>query len=182
MSKSSKSSYIVGAILFLMIAGMVGKYIYQSPKFVNGENSPEFSATLLDGSPFKLSDLRGKYVILDFWGSWCGPCRRANEDLVKIYKQYHDAKFVNADGLEIISVGIEQNRANWLKAIAEDSLVWKYHTSTVQNFDSPIAKQYGVHEIPTSYLLNENGVIMGVNYDYPNLDRILSARLEKVKM
>lgn len=177
MSKVSKSMYIGIAILAIAIIGAIGKYIYQSPKFVNGEDSPEFSATLLDGSPFKLSDLRGKYVILDFWGSWCGPCRRANEDIVKIYKKYHDAKFKDANGLEIISVGIEKDRASWLKAIQEDGLVWKYHTSTVQNFDSPIAKQYGVHEIPTSYLLNEKGVIMGVNYDFPNLDRILSARL-----
>ncbi len=173
----SKPIYIIGIISLLGAAGVIGKYIYQSPKFINGNDSPEFSATLLDGSSFKLSDLRGKYVILDFWGSWCGPCRVANDDMVRIYKKYHEAKFKDADGLEIVSVGIEKSRENWLAAIQQDGLIWKYHTSTVENFDSPIARQYGVHEIPTSYLLNEKGVIIGVNYDYENLNRVLSARL-----
>lgn len=170
--------FFIGSLLLLAIFS-IGKYIYQSPKFIAGEAPPEFSAPLIDGSTFHLSDLRGKYVILDFWGSWCGPCRRANEDLVRIYAKYKDAKFKEANGLEIISVGIEKERQSWINAIQQDGLVWKYHTSTVENFDSPIAKQYGVREIPTSYLLNEKGTIMGVNYDYPTLDRILGARLAK---
>lgn len=173
-----KIIYSIAIITAIAILGVLGKYLYQKPKFINGDAPPEFQATLLDGSPFKLSDLRGKYIILDFWGSWCGPCRKANEDLVRIYQKYHNVEFKEASGLEIISVGIEQNRERWLQAIKEDGLIWKYHTSTVENFDSPIARQYGVREIPTSYLLNENGVIMGVNYDYVALNRILSARMK----
>ncbi|MFZ4545711.1 MAG: peroxiredoxin family protein [Saprospiraceae bacterium] len=165
------------AIALLISIGLIAKYIYQSPKYIAGDIANEFSTKLIDGSDFKLSDLKGKYVILDFWGSWCGPCRSSNEDLVRIYKKFKNAKFREADGLEIVSVGIEKDRKSWENAIAQDQLSWKYHTSTVENFDSPIAKQYGVHEIPTSYLLNQDGIIMGVNYDYENLNRILSARL-----
>lgn len=166
-------------IALLVAAALIGKYFYSSPKFIAGDRAIEFSATLIDGSSFNLSDLRGKYVIVDFWGSWCGPCRTANNDLVRIYRKFNNAKFKDADGLEIVSVGIEKNKENWEQAILQDQLSWKYHTSTVQNFDSPIAKLYGVREIPTSYLLNEQGVIMGVNYDYENLNRILSARLSQ---
>lgn len=166
-------------IIAVLLAALfqLGKYLYLAPKFINGEASPEFETTLIDGSSFRLSDLRGKYVILDFWGSWCGPCRLANEELVRIYQKYHSSKFKEADGLEIVSVGIEKSRESWMQAIKEDGLIWKYHISTVQNFESPIAMQYGVKQIPTSYLLNEKGVIIGVNYDYENLDFILRARL-----
>lgn len=166
------------AIALLLSAALIGKYYYSSPKFIAGDRALEFSATLMDGSSFNLSDLRGKYVIVDFWGSWCGPCRVANNDLVRIYRKFNTAKFNDADGLEIVSIGVEKDRDSWQRAILQDELGWKYHISTVQNFDSPIAKLYGVHEIPTSYLLNEQGVIMGVNYDYENLNRILSARLK----
>lgn len=173
----SKPLNVILTLGLLIAAVPLVKYLYLAPKFINGDAGPEFEATLVDGSPFHLSDLRGKYVILDFWGSWCGPCRVANDDLVRIYQKYHTSKFTDANGLEIVSIGVEKDRQNWLNAIQEDGLVWKYHTSTVQNFESPIAVQYGVKEIPTSYLLNEKGVIIGVNYNYENLDRILKARL-----
>jgi thiol-disulfide isomerase/thioredoxin len=174
-----KSYYwlILAAVLF--IGFKVGKYLYQAPKFINGEKTPEFSATLIDGKPFNLSDLRGKYVIVDFWGSWCGPCRKANHELVPIYQKYHDAQFQNASGLEIVSIGIEKSENAWKSAIQNDGLVWPYHISSLNEFDSPIAKQYGVKVIPTLYLIDEKGIIIGVDLLAENLDRMFHDRLKK---
>jgi thiol-disulfide isomerase/thioredoxin len=174
-----KKSYLLFLLPVLLLVGIIGKHFYQAPKFINGEQTPEFSGTLMNGEPFKLSDLRGKYVIIDFWGSWCGPCRKANHELVPIYNKFHNAQFENASGLEIVSIGIEKNELAWKKAIEQDGLAWKYHISSLNEFENPIALQYGVKVIPTSYFISENGVIMGVDLLAENLDRMLTDRLKK---
>ena len=174
-----KTSYTFIAISLLVLGGAIGKYFYQMPKFINGEKAADFSTTLLNGEPFKLSDLHGKYVLLDFWGSWCGPCRKANHEILPIYEKYHNAQFENANGFEIVSVAIEKNEASWKKAISQDGLAWKYHISTLNEFDNPIALQYGVKIIPTSYLLSEDGMIIGVNLLPENIDRMFHDRLKK---
>ena len=171
--------YVGIAILAIAVAGMIGKYIYQSPKFVNGEDSPEFSATLLDGSPFKLSDLRGKYVILDFWGSWCGPCRQESPELRELYKKYHGQAFDGARDFLIVSVGIERNRNAWGTAIAQDQLTWPYHVSSLKYFKDPVAELYGVKSIPSKYLINENMQIIAVNPTFGQLEELLNSRLKK---
>ena len=117
------------AILILFIA----RRFYMKPKFINGEQTPDFSAQLIDGTPFQLSQLKGNMVLLDFWGSWCGPCRAQNPGLVKLYDQFHGADFRGIDDFEIVSVAIEKqgDRERWLKAIESDGLKWKYQLRTI---------------------------------------------------
>ena len=99
MKKQNKG---LGISLLFVLALVLGRYVYFKPSVSHGEAAPEISATLLNGSEFKLSALRGNYVLLDFWGSWCGPCRRENPSLVKLYNTFHGQSFEAASGFEIV--------------------------------------------------------------------------------
>ncbi len=147
------------------------------PKFRNGEDIPAFTATLKDGSTFELSSLKGQFVLLDFWGSWCGPCRRENPELVDLYNKFRNAEFKKASGFEVVSIGVETNADSWMNAIQKDRLIWPYHILQGDRFQSPIVKQFGVREIPTKYLLNEKGQIIAVNPGIKLVDKLLNDRL-----
>ena len=172
-----KLSWLIIPLLVLGIF-MGGKYFYFKPKYINGEKASDFTAQLISGESFKLSDMNGKYVVLDFWGSWCGPCRQENPSIVALYHEYKDKKFKDASGFDIISVAIETNERSWKAAIQKDGLVWPTHIAEMQRFKSPIVMQYGVREIPTKYLLNPKGQIISVNPSAHELDQLLKNRLE----
>ncbi len=169
----------VGYVVPLLILGVFlgGRYFYFKPKYINGEQAPDFSGQLLNGADFSLSDLKGHYVLLDFWGSWCGPCRKENPALVALYRDFQGSSFQDADGFEIVSIGIEQNEDAWKAAIQRDGLIWPYHISENQRFKSPTALKYGVREVPTKYLLNPRGQIIGVNLPVAEIRRMLQGRL-----
>ncbi len=152
---------ILNILLVGVIGVYIGKWIYTQPKFINGEVAPNFRASLLNGQPFELTDLRGKFVLIDFWGSWCAPCRRENPNLVKIYQDFKDQSF------EIVSIGVEREESRWRSAIRKDDLRWPYHildrSTNMKFFNSEIAKLYGVTQLPTIYLLYTKGKIVAVN-------------------
>ena len=149
-----------------------------APKFANGQSAPDFSGVTLAGDTLQLSKLRGHIVLLDFWGSWCGPCRAANPEVLHLYNDYHDADFGNARGLEVVSIAIEKAAGNAERAIADDGLRWKTHIVEQNNFESPIAHLYEVRSIPTQYLIDENGMIIGVNLSYDATNHILRNRVK----
>ncbi|MBK9327743.1 MAG: TlpA family protein disulfide reductase [Sphingobacteriales bacterium] len=109
------------------------------------------------GDTIQLSNLEGNIVLLDFWASWCQPCRMENPNVVKLYKAYH------AKGLEIFSVSLDANAEQWKKAIAKDGLVWKNHGSDFSGWQSPVAQLYKVTSIPATYLLDKKGMIVAKN-------------------
>lgn len=174
---------IISNVLIILVLGMfIARYFYFKPKFVNGEEAPVFSAALLDGQPFELTQLRGQYVLIDFWGSWCGPCRAESPDLVALYQKYQGRQFKDAAGFEIVSVGIERNERSWQNAIQTLGLSWPYHlldlSTSMKFFNGQIAGLYGVKEVPTKFLLSPQGVIIGVNQSPGQIDRILAKKVD----
>ncbi len=169
---------ILNILLVLLVIGYAVYYFYKQPKYINGEIAPPFTAQMIDGSEFSLSDLKGKYVLLDFWGSWCGPCRQENPNIVKLFDKFNGKTFTDASGFEVVSVAIEKDENRMKSAILNDNLKWKYHIPQLDRFNSPIVIQYGVKEIPTKYLINPDGYIMGVNQSPTEIERLLSERVK----
>ena len=163
----------------LVVLGYLGyKYIYQAPKYSDGEQLPGFEATLLNDEAFELEQLRGNYVLVDFWGSWCPPCRQDNPNIVKLYDEFNGKQFTDAEGFEVVSVAIETKKERCVAAIAKDGLRWKYHIVLLDRFKSEIAKAFGVREIPTKYLLSPSGKILSVNSSYDDLRNMLDSKLK----
>lgn len=171
-------SKILNVVLIVLVLGFIANYVYRLPKFDDGETAPQFSATLADGSSFDLSDLKGRYVLLDFWGSWCAPCRRDNPNIVALHEKYSDKQFTDASGFDVVSISIETNEKSWKRAIEKDGLAWKYHIVQLDRFKSPIAVQYGVREIPTKYLLGPAGNILSVNQSAEEMAAFLQGKLK----
>jgi thiol-disulfide isomerase/thioredoxin len=166
-------------LLVILILGYVVYYFYKQPKYDSGELASDFTTTRLDGQSFKLSELRGKYVLLDFWGSWCGPCRRENPELVALYRDTRNMHYKSAGGFEIVSIAIETKRESWEKAIQSDGLSWIYQIGEFERFKSPIATLYGVKEIPTKYFISPEGRILMVNPKLSEVKSYLEENMEQ---
>ncbi len=118
-----------------------------------GKAAPNFSATDTNGKIVALKESLGKLTIIDFWASWCGPCRAENPNVVAVYKEFH------AKGLNIIGVSLDENANKWKEAIAKDGLVWT-QISNLKGWEDPIAKNYFVDAIPATFLVDEKGIVI----------------------
>jgi peroxiredoxin len=142
-----------------------------------GKIAPNFSSFTPDGEPLALNDIKGKATIIDFWAAWCGPCRRENPNVVKVYETYHDK------GLEIIGISLDGTsrqqdpKGSWLKAIEQDKLTW-HHVSSLSYFNDPVAKLYNINSIPATFILDEEGRIVAKNLRGNALEQQIASMLD----
>ena len=126
-------------------------------KIAIGKLAPDFQLKTPKGETISLSDTKGKVVLLDFWASWCRPCRMENPNVVRLYEEY------KSKGFTVFSVSLDNNMQKWVGAIEQDNLTWQYHGSNLLGWQCPIAQQYKVTSIPQTLLIDKNGTIIGKN-------------------
>lgn len=169
MTKWTISGLAAGLLLFCASFMMA-----KAP--VIGSKAPDIELTGTDGKTVKLSSLKGKMVLIDFWASWCGPCRKENPNVVEVYNKYKKVKFKNGKGFEIFSVSLDRDEAAWKKAIKDDGLVWKSH---VWDKENKAGAAYGVQYIPNAFLIDGEGKIVALGESCRGLN--LHVELDKQK-
>jgi thiol-disulfide isomerase/thioredoxin len=154
----------------LTMLALMATVISASAQYTNqtikiGQAAPDLSFPDPKGKTLTLSEInKGRYILLDFWASWCGPCRMSNPGLVRMYNEYSNKKFKTAkNGFTVVSVSLDMNKDAWVNAIAKDGLVWPYHMSDLnpQQWHSAVCPIYGLQYIPQAFLISPDGKILG---------------------
>ncbi|AEE50468.1 peroxiredoxin family protein [Haliscomenobacter hydrossis] len=148
-------------------AAAIKEELDRAMRLMTGAVAPDFAQATPEGKDMKLSDLRGKYVLIDFWASWCGPCRRENPNVVRMYDQY------KGKGFDILSVSLDNSRDKWLQAIEQDKLAWK-HVSDLKGWSNEVAQMYEVQGIPKTFLIDPQGKIIATDLRGPSLEAKLA--------
>jgi thiol-disulfide isomerase/thioredoxin len=182
-----KLNIIISIVAFslLLIGFLKANNVIDIPMLVKqktglnvGDVAPEIELPDPNGKEIKLTSLRKSVVLIDFWASWCKPCRIENPTIVAVYNKYKDKKFKNGKSFKIYSVSLDRDLAAWKKAITDDNLTWTEHVSDLKAWQSSAAQLYGVNSIPTNFLIDGNGVILAKRLRGEQLEAELKKHLK----
>ena len=163
--------------IILIILFLSNNLIYSQEIGTNiGDKAPMLSYNNPNGEQMSLSDIKNKLILIDFWASWCGPCRRENPNLVDAYKKYNKIKFKEGNGFEIYSLSLDKKQEAWVKAINQDQLFWEYHVSDLGGWQSEGSQKYGIRSIPSNVIINGKGIIIAKNLKGQALHRFLDSQ------
>ncbi len=169
-------------LLIAIFSFCAAQTIAQENTFLRvGEAAPDIELADTNGKMMKLSEISNKSLVLvDFWASWCGPCRRTNPELVAMYKDFKDKKMTGArKGFKIVSISLDMKEESWKYAIRKDSLDWPYHLSDLKGWKSLASKTYGIAFVPQCFLMDQDGIIVGKYMFAHQAREDIEARLKK---
>jgi peroxiredoxin len=166
------------AFALLLMGGASSTLTAQSTGLEIGNKSPEIKLPTTKGDTITLSSLKGKLVLIDFWGTWCAPCVQEQAELARLYKKYKQASFTNGNGFEIYGVALEAKKPNWENFVAKNKISW-IQVSDLKFWRSPVARTYNIQELPFNILTDGQGVILAKNLHGADLEKGIGKYLRK---
>ena len=169
---------LILSVALLLLGSTISTVFAQSTGLEIGNRAPEIKLSTIKGDIVALSSLKGKLVLIDFWGTWCSPCVEEQSELAKLYRKYKQVAFTNGKGFEIYGVSLDVKKTNWENFVTTNKINW-IQVSDLKFWRSPVAKTYNIQGLPFNILIDANGTILAKNLHGTELEKAIASFLRK---